>query len=114
MRVQSLGQEDSPGVGNGKPTPVFLPGKSHGQRSLAGHSPWCRRVRHNGQTEHTVRLGGDFPVGKWKHTSRTEASPAHMSGLTLINRGAHRTSVQSRDRMKLWKAEEPTEGTEEG
>ena len=22
-----------------QPTPVFLPGKSHGQRSLAGHSP---------------------------------------------------------------------------
>ena len=22
------------------PTPVFLPGKSHGQRSLAGYSPW--------------------------------------------------------------------------
>ena len=21
-------------------TPVFLPGKSHGQRSLAGYSPW--------------------------------------------------------------------------
>ena len=29
-------------------TPVFLPGKSHGQRSLAGYSPWgCRRVGHN-------------------------------------------------------------------
>ena len=24
-------------------TPVFLPGKSHGQRSLAGHSPWGRK-----------------------------------------------------------------------
>ena len=24
-------------------TPIFLPGKSHGQKSLAGHSPWgCR------------------------------------------------------------------------
>ena len=23
-----------------EPTSVFLPGKSHGQRSLAGHSPW--------------------------------------------------------------------------
>ena len=23
-----------------QPTPVFLPGKSHGQRSLAGKSPW--------------------------------------------------------------------------
>ena len=24
------------------PTPVFLPGKSHGHRSLAGYSPWGR------------------------------------------------------------------------
>ena len=23
-----------------QPTPVFLPGKSHGQRSLLGYSPW--------------------------------------------------------------------------
>ena len=33
----------SPGGGNGKPTPVFLPGESHGQRSLAGYSPWGHR-----------------------------------------------------------------------
>ena len=26
-----------------QPTPVFVPGKSHGQRSLAGYSPWCRK-----------------------------------------------------------------------
>ena len=26
-----------------QPTPVFLPGKSHGQRSLAGYSPWGHR-----------------------------------------------------------------------
>ena len=25
------------------PTPVCLPGKSYGQRSLAGYSPWCRK-----------------------------------------------------------------------
>ena len=30
-----------------QPTPVFLPGKSHGQRSLAGYSPWGHRVRHD-------------------------------------------------------------------
>ena len=29
----------SPGEGNGNPFQVFLPGESHGQRSLAGHSP---------------------------------------------------------------------------
>ena len=31
----------SPGGGYGKSiTPVFLPGKLHGQRSLEGYSPW--------------------------------------------------------------------------
>ena len=29
----------------GHPTPVFLPGESHGQRSLAGYSPWgCKEL----------------------------------------------------------------------
>ena len=26
-----------------QPTPVFLPGEFHGQRSLAGYSPWSRK-----------------------------------------------------------------------
>ena len=26
-----------------QPTPVFLPGESHGQRSLAGYSPWTHK-----------------------------------------------------------------------
>ena len=30
-----------------QPTPVFLPGESHGQRSLVGYNPWGRRVRHD-------------------------------------------------------------------
>ena len=31
-----------------QPTPLFLPGKSHGQRSLVVYSPWgCKRVKHN-------------------------------------------------------------------
>ena len=32
-----------PGEGNGNPTPVFLPGESHGQRSLVAYSPWGRK-----------------------------------------------------------------------
>ena len=36
-----------------QPTPVFLPGKSHRQRSLVGYRPWgCQRVRHNLVTKH--------------------------------------------------------------
>ena len=30
-----------------QPTPVFLPGEFHGQRSLAGYSLWGHRVGHN-------------------------------------------------------------------
>ena len=37
-RVQSLGQED-PWRRAWQPTPVLLPGESHGQRSLVGYSP---------------------------------------------------------------------------
>jgi len=29
-----------PWSGKRQPTPVFLPGESHGQRSLVGYSPW--------------------------------------------------------------------------
>ena len=38
-RVRSLGQED-PLEEAWQPIPVFLPGKSQGQRSLAGYSLW--------------------------------------------------------------------------
>jgi len=37
--IPGLGR--SPGEGNEwQPTPIFLPGESHGQRSLVGYSPW--------------------------------------------------------------------------
>ena len=39
-----------------QPTPVFLPRESHGQRSLAGCSPWGCRVRHDWMTNtHTIQ-----------------------------------------------------------
>ena len=36
--ISGLGR--SSGGRNGKPTPVFWPGKSHGQRSLVGYNLW--------------------------------------------------------------------------
>ena len=41
-QVRSLDQED-PWRREWQPTPVFLPGISHGQRSLAGYHPWGRK-----------------------------------------------------------------------
>ena len=41
---------------NWQPTIELLPGKSHGQRSLAGHSPWGQRVGHNLRMETTTTI----------------------------------------------------------
>ena len=40
-QVQSLGREN-PWRRKWQPTPVFLPGKSYGQRSLVVYHPWGR------------------------------------------------------------------------
>ena len=46
-QLQFLCQED-PLEKERQPNPTFLPGKSPGQRSLAGYSPWShKRVRHD-------------------------------------------------------------------
>ena len=52
QRVKNLPESERdlgsiPGVGKipqkraWQPSPVFLPGEFHGQRSLVGYSPWC-------------------------------------------------------------------------
>ena len=55
-RVQSLGREDLLRR-KWQPTPVFLPGKSHGWRSLVGCSPWGRT-----QLDTTERLHFHFSL----------------------------------------------------
>ena len=49
------GSGRSPGEGNGKPTPVFLPGESHGWRSPVGYSPQDRK-----ESDMTERLHFHF------------------------------------------------------
>ena len=50
--IPGLGR--SLGEGHSNPTPIFLPGESHGQRSLEGHSPWgCKE---SDMTEHSTQI----------------------------------------------------------
>ena len=64
--------ERSPGAGNGT-TPVFLPGESHGQRSLADYSPWVVgsgttwRLNHHHHHHHHV-LTIMIPILQMKET----------------------------------------------
>ena len=59
MQVRSLGQED-PRRRKWQPTPVFLPGKFHGQRRLVGYSPWGRKepdtTEHSHLSDNTLNI----------------------------------------------------------
>ena len=57
MQVQSLGQEVLRRTR--RPTLIFLPGKSHGQRNLAGYSPQRYRVGHD---SHWARMQDEAKV----------------------------------------------------
>ena len=52
--VQSLGQEDLLEK-EVQPTPAFLPGKSHGQKSLVGYTLWSHEesVKRDVKRQHT-------------------------------------------------------------
>ena len=52
------GSGRSPGEVNGNPTPVFLPGESHGQKSLVGYCPWGRK-----ESDTTERLHSFTALG---------------------------------------------------
>ena len=52
-QVQPLGGED-PGKRAWQPAPVFLPGESHGQRSLVGYSPWGHKELDSTEREHKI------------------------------------------------------------
>ena len=56
-----------------RPTPVLLPGKSHGQRSLVGCSPWGRGVGHDWATSLSL-----FPFMHWRR--KWQPTPVFLPG----------------------------------
>ena len=91
-----VGKIRPPGEGNGKPIPVFLPGKSHGQRSLVGYSCyrgawWVTRVRYDlTEQEHNsmlfiyflIQILPDFVIESF--SKLTPVSLRHSPKLLLV------------------------------
>ena len=48
-----LGSGRFPGEGNGNPLPIFLPRRSHRQRSLTGYRPWSHKELDITEQQHT-------------------------------------------------------------
>ena len=66
-----------------QPTPVFLPGESHGQRSLVSYSPWrCKRVRHDWVTNTFSFHWEKCDVTWWKN--RLSAGGREKRKMTLL------------------------------
>ena len=78
--VKSLGQED-PLEKEWQPNPVFLPGESHGERSLVGYSPWGRK-----ESDMTERLSLSSYSSKVRQLS-VEFSSVAQSCLALQPHG---------------------------
>ena len=93
-----------------QPTQVLLPGKSHGQRSLAGYSPWGRRVRHDLATTQHKKKWEDLALRSRGRTNRV-TSYAHLtykltSGKmwpTLKDTGSDSGSAEPQQEMPVWK-----------
>ena len=80
-----------------QPTPVLLPGRSHGRRSLVGCSPWSRK-----ELDMTERLHFHFSLSC---TGEGNGNPLHCSCLeNPRDRGAWRAALygvtQSQTRLK--------------
>ena len=69
-----------------QPTTVFLPGKSHGQKSLVCDSPWGHKtVRHDWMTKHTWHTHTHTTARGWGPRDETKALP--------LRRGSQSTNI---------------------
>ena len=74
-----------------QPTPVFLPGKSHGQRSLAGYSPW-------GHKESDMMSNSYTKITVTNHSTNMFLTPSFVPSVNWCWNSAH--SNHSRMRWK--------------
>ena len=80
------GSGRSPGARKLHPTPIFLPGKFHGQRSLEGFSPWGCKESH--MTEHTLTHTRLRKRNYFEH-SRQRVPGFPLSGQTPADTGKY-------------------------
>ena len=72
-----------------QPTPVFLTGKSHGQRSLVGYSPWGRKESDTTELphffSHKIVSGMPFKIASLKWVKKNDFSlPYTITLLRLL------------------------------
>ena len=90
-----------------QPTPVFLPGESHGQRSLAGYSPWGHTEVDTTEPAHDSKFVDEncpFPIEWSRHPCRRSLDHICEGGnqTLLENAVTHRTCQPVILMVQLW------------
>ena len=72
-----------------QPSPIFLPGESHGERSLVGYSPWGHKESDKAEvTQHTHIMGKDMATHSsilaWRIPWREEPGRLQSMGLQRV------------------------------
>ena len=98
LPMQETWVQSSPGKilgeGDGSPFQYSCLEKSHGQRSLAGYSPWGHRVRHDRSTNTTIKNYGEHWCSLLV-SNLTQASyfSAHHTPSTHTYTGTHKSNT---------------------
>ena len=94
-----------------QPTPVFLPGESHGQRSLAGYSPWGQKelditevTWHACMKSYCGRVG----VTKQKPVRPFQNRPLPMSSACLLSAEKLQSKIKFNRRSEKMQKERKT------
>ena len=66
-----------------QPSPVFLPGESHGQRSLAGYSPW--RHKESDTTEAMWQMCAHQMAARLRNRERALEARWSLQGNESVN-----------------------------
>ena len=93
-----------------QPTPVFYPGESHGQRSLAGYSPWGHKgsdtteaTGHARSGRAGVKLDSQGGVGGTQFRGRGSRGPGHL----CAGPGGSQSALSSSPRSSCHLGSEP-------
>ena len=106
MLVRSLGGEDSLEKEQ-QPTPIFLPGEPHGQRSLAAYSPWNSPGQNTGVGSLSLLQGSSQP-----REDITEHTPKEETGREASILWEHHVVIQVPGKGRGDKRKTQKEGTQ--
>ena len=90
-----------------QPTPIFLLGKFHGQRSLTGYSPWgCKESDTTEPSTTTTTETGRFQISKYRGKNKVQRWVSGVWNVyyTSEKRWTSRSKVQDRSglRVPIW------------